>query len=119
MPQFRKERVSELLKQTISDILTHDIKDPRTSGITITDVLMSPDLKTARVFFSSLADGQIEAHLKGLTKAEGFIRRRLRIELDLKYIPTLTFSYDSSFDYSLKINKILKEIERITVDNDD
>ncbi|MCL5125117.1 MAG: 30S ribosome-binding factor RbfA [Deltaproteobacteria bacterium] len=119
MPQFRKERVSELLKQTISDILTHDIKDPRTLGVTITEVLMSSDLKSARVFFSSLADGEIEAHLKGLGKAEGFIRHRLREELDLKYIPTLTFFYDSSFDHSVKIAKILKEIESTAVDKND
>ncbi|MGC8603992.1 MAG: 30S ribosome-binding factor RbfA [Desulfomonilaceae bacterium] len=119
MPQFRKERVSELLKETISDVLAHDIKDPRTIGITITDVLMSPDLKSAKVFFSSLADGQVEVHLKGLARAEGFIRHRLRRELDLKYIPVLTFFYDSSFDHSLKISKLLKEIETTTVNSND
>ncbi|MDR3603934.1 MAG: 30S ribosome-binding factor RbfA [Desulfomonilaceae bacterium] len=119
MPQFRKKRVSELLKQTISDILTHNIKDPRVSGVTITDVLMSSDLKSARVYFSSLTDGRMDDHLQGLAKAEGFIRHRLKEELDLKYIPILTFFYDSSFDYSVKISKLLKEIESTTVNEND
>jgi ribosome-binding factor A len=119
MAHFRKERVSELLKQTISEILSHDVKDPRVEDVTITEVLMSPDLKSARVFFSCLAHEEIESHTKGLTKAEGFIRHRLKEELDLKYIPMLTFFYDSSFDHSLKISKILKEIETTTGSEND
>lgn len=111
MPNFRKQRVSELLKQTISDIIGQDIKDPRVQGVTITDVVMSPDLKSAKVFFSSLNDGKVDLHTEGLSKAEGFIRRRLKEELDLKYIPLLTFFYDSSFDYSDKISKLIKDIE--------
>ncbi|MCX5872868.1 MAG: 30S ribosome-binding factor RbfA [Deltaproteobacteria bacterium] len=119
MPHFRKQRVSELLKQTISDIINQDIKDPRVQGVTITDVLMSPDLKSAKVFFSSLNDGKVDLHTKGLAKAEGFIRRRLKDELDLKYIPLLTFYYDSSFDYSDKISKLLKDIESAPVSEND
>lgn len=119
MPQFRKARVSELLKQTISDIIRDDIKDPRVQGVTITEVSMSSDLKSARVFFSSLDDGKIEHHCQGLGAAEKFIRRRLKTELSLKYIPLLTFAYDTSFDHSLKISKILKEIDIESGDRND
>jgi len=110
MTSHRKHRVAELLRQAISDIVVHRIKDPRVQGITITDVQMSADLKSARVYFSSLTDGKMDLHLKGLNAAEGFIRRELRIELDLKYIPALAFFYDTSFDNFSRINKILKEI---------
>lgn len=87
------------------------IKDPRVQGVTITEVRMSGDLKTARVYFSGLTDGKNETHLAGLTASEGFIRHQLREELDLKYIPQLSFFYDSSFDNFARINKILKEID--------
>jgi ribosome-binding factor A len=110
MTKFRKNRVAELLRQAISDIVVLRIKDPRVQGITITEVQMSADLKSARVYFSSLTDGQTELHLQGLAAAEGFIRRQLRSELDLKYIPALAFFYDTSFDNFYRINKILKEI---------
>ncbi len=111
MPKFRKDRVSELLVQAISDIIRLKIKDPRVQGVTITEVKMSADLKSATVYFCSLMDGMAAEHKKGLDTAAGFIRKSLRSELDLKYIPELSFFYDSSFDNFVKIDKILKEID--------
>jgi ribosome-binding factor A len=110
MSNFRKDRVGELLKEVISEIVTLRIKDPRVQGITITDIRMSQDLKTANIYFSGLGDGREDSHRKGLEAASGFIRHQLRKNLDLKYIPELHFFYDTSFDNSLKINKILKEL---------
>jgi ribosome-binding factor A len=111
MTRFRKDRVAELLLQAISDIVMLKIKDPRVQGITITEVRMSGDLKSASVYFSSLTDGKADDHKKGLEKAAGFIRRQLRSELDLKYIPELSFFYDTSFDNFSHINKLLKQLE--------
>jgi ribosome-binding factor A len=117
MPSFRRNRVAELLRQAISEIVVFEIKDPRVRGVTITEVQMSADLKSARVYFSCLADKQNEMHKKGLDSATPFIRRKLRDALDLKYIPELSFWYDSAFDHSIRIGKILKEIN--TSSNDD
>jgi ribosome-binding factor A len=102
--------VAELIRHVISDLIRSKIKDPRVEGITITEVHMAPDLKSARVFFSSLADGKSEVHKQGLEAAAGFIRHRLRTELCLKYIPALTFSYDTSFDNFARIDSILKDL---------
>ncbi|MBI5571029.1 MAG: 30S ribosome-binding factor RbfA [Desulfomonile tiedjei] len=118
MPRFRKDRVAELVRQVLADLLRRKIKDPRTEGITITEVRMSADLKIATVYFSSLADGKDEVHLQGLMACEGFLRHELRRELDLKYIPQLTFMYDSAFDNFDRINRILKGLEgRETADD--
>jgi ribosome-binding factor A len=111
MSRFRKDRVAELLVQAISDIVRLKIKDPRVQGVTITEVRMAGDLKSAVVYFSSLTDGKADDHKKGLEAAAGYIRRNLREELSLKYIPELSFYYDNSFDNFFKINKLLKEIE--------
>lgn len=111
MPNFRKDRVAGLIREVIADIIVRRIKDPRVQGITITDVRMSADLKIARVYFSSLTDGKAEDHQKGLESAQGFLRRELRKELDLRYIPELSFFYDTAFDYSVKISEILKGLE--------
>jgi len=105
---FRKNRVAELIRQVISDIIVFKIKDPRVQGVTITDVVMAADLKSAKVYFCSLADGRDEIHKAGLEAAEGFIRRHLRLELDLKYIPRLSFFYDTSFDTYDRVRRILK-----------
>lgn len=111
MSRFRKDRVSELIREVISDIILFKVKDPRVQGITITEVQMAADLKSARVYFSSLADGKAQMHQEGLQAAEKFIRHQLRAELDLKYIPTLSFSYDESFDNFARINRLLRGIE--------
>ncbi len=110
MSSFRKSRVAELLRQAISDIVVLRIKDPRVQGVTITEVRMTDDLKSAKVYFSSLTDGKADSHRKGLENAGGFIRHQLRQQLDLKYIPELSFFYDTSFDNFSRINKLLKEI---------
>jgi ribosome-binding factor A len=111
MPNFRKKRVEELVREVISDLILKSVKDPRVQGVTITEVRMASDLKSANVYFSALADGRSETHLKGLQAAEGFIRMRLKKELTLKYIPTLTFHYDTAFDNFARIDSILKEIK--------
>lgn len=110
MSKFRKHRVAGLLREVISDIVFHKIKDPRVRDVTITEVRMSNDLKSARVYFGCLASSDPETRKQGLESALGFIRRELRRELDLKYIPELMFSYDTSFDHSSKISRILKEL---------
>jgi ribosome-binding factor A len=110
MAKFRKDRVAELIRQVISDLVVLKIKDPRVQGVTITEVRMSADLKTARIYFCSLADGKAQVHQQGLESAAGFIRRELRQQLDLKYVPELSFFYDNSFDYSAHINELLKRI---------
>ncbi len=111
MTSFRKDRVAELIRQALSDLILAKIKDPRVQGVTITEVQLSADLKLARVYFSSLNDGQVPAHQAGLAAAEGFIRRELRRELDLKYIPQLVFTYDTSFDHFARIDRLLKDLD--------
>ncbi len=108
MSRFRKDRVAELIHQVIADLIISKIKDPRVQGVTITEVLLSSDLKSARVYYCGLSGEQNEDQQRGLEAAEGFIRRQLRAELDLKYIPQLSFFYDTAFDNSARINKILK-----------
>ncbi len=115
---FRKDRVAELVRQVISDIVRFDLKDPRTEGVTITEVRMSGDLKSAKIYFAALADGMSQTHQEGLIAAGGFIRRRLREEVDLKYIPELSFFYDTAFDNYDRIDRILKEIQGADNDND-
>ncbi|MFH1116208.1 MAG: 30S ribosome-binding factor RbfA [Pseudomonadota bacterium] len=111
MPKFRKDRVAGLIREVVADLVVRRIKDPRVLGVTITDVRLSADLKTAAVYFGSLTDGKAEDHKRGLESAQGFIRRELGRELDLRYVPELTFFYDTAFDHSLRINQILKELD--------
>ncbi|QTA93390.1 30S ribosome-binding factor RbfA [Desulfonema magnum] len=112
-PFKRADRVGGLIQETLSDILRKKIKDPRLDMTVITGVEMSADLKNARIFFSTSAgseDRQKEV-AAGFQSAMGYIRRTLARELELRYMPTLKFYYDTSFDYGAHIDNVLKKIE--------
>ncbi|MEW6350016.1 MAG: 30S ribosome-binding factor RbfA [Thermodesulfobacteriota bacterium] len=118
MGGFRKDRVSELVRELIADVVRLKIKDPRVEGVTITEVRMSRDLKSAIVFFCSLTDGKVQRHKQGLEAAAGFIRHEIASLADLKYIPSLSFEYDTSFDNFDRINRILKTLQPAEPAND-
>jgi ribosome-binding factor A len=114
MESKRPERVADLLRQEIADILLRRVKDPRISVITITGVQVSRDLQNATVFFCLTGTSDpavLESALEGLSKAKSFMRQELGKRLRLRYVPQLIFRYDSSLDYGAKIERILKELQ--------
>ncbi|OQY59539.1 MAG: ribosome-binding factor A [Desulfobacteraceae bacterium 4572_88] len=111
-PFTRADRVGELIRAALSDILRKEIKDPRLEMTVITGVEMSRDLKSARIYFSTSAGdaGRRKAALAGFKSALGYIRRTLARELELRYMPSLRFFYDESFDYGARIDAVLKSV---------
>lgn len=113
MSYNRAERVGDLIKEEVATLILHgEIKDPRIGLVTITGVKMSRDLKSARVYFSMVAEAEeIEESKTGLNKASGFIRRALASKLSLKYIPSISFEYDDSLEYSSRMEKVFRELK--------
>ncbi|MBN1636197.1 MAG: 30S ribosome-binding factor RbfA [Deltaproteobacteria bacterium] len=109
---IRQARVGDLLKETLAEMIQRKVKDPRVQGITITDVDVSVDLKSAHVFFCLWDAQQKTEALDGLNSAEGFLRHALKKVLRIKNIPSLKFIYDDSFDYGAKIDDILNDIHK-------
>jgi ribosome-binding factor A len=106
----RKERVEGLIKQEISRIILHELKDPRCGFCTVTRVHVSGDLKTAAVYVSVLGEeANQRTTLRGLQHAKGFIERRLFKELKLKHPPAISFHIDHSIERSVRISQILRE----------
>lgn len=114
----RADRVADLIKQELSDILRREAGDPRIANITVTDVKLTDDLRSARIYFVELGKDRLsESVEKGLTKARGFLKRELGKRLQLRYIPELAFFYDPSFEYGSRIEKLLKEIKKDELDD--
>ena len=108
----RSERVGDLIREVISEMILRDLGDPRLATVTITEVEVTADLKLARVFFSARGDqGREEAALKGLESAAGFIKKNLGRELRLRYMPELIFQVDRSFDYGSRIDRLIQTIQ--------
>lgn len=111
LPYKRSQRVSDLIREEIADILMYRLKDPRIGFITVTGVDMTSDLKFAKVFVSILKEEERELTLEILNSAKNFIRSALSKRLRMKFIPNVEFRLDTSIEYGYKIDKLLKEIK--------
>lgn len=113
MASRRSHRVAVLLKTEISDIIRTRIKDPLIGFITITEIVLTDDLRIARVYFSVLGDeNQKQDSLKGLQRAGTFIQNELGSRLYLRYIPRLEFYFDESSKYGANIERILLDLKK-------
>ena len=108
----RQLRVGELVKQNLGQLfLRNEAKIPliNTKLITVTEVRMTPDLKTARVYVIPLGGIDTKGTVKILTEYAHLVRKALSKRLDIKFLPKLTFVEDNSFEYAEKIERIIKE----------
>jgi ribosome-binding factor A len=107
----RADRVADLIKAELSDILLKEVRDPRIGTVTITGVDLTADLRSAKIYFVRMGEDTSSRELQeALEKASGFIRRELGKRLQLRYIPTLAFVYDRSFEYGDKIERLLSQV---------
>lgn len=108
----RIKSVSALLKQVLSEIVFREIKDPRVgSFLTITDVKVSRDLRSARVYVSTIDDSQdIKLAVLGLNNAGNFIRRRVQQEITLRRTPTLSFFVDESIKRGVEMCNLIDSL---------
>jgi ribosome-binding factor A len=109
----RADRVADLIRMEIADLLLKQVRDPRIGSVTITGVKVSDDLKMARIFFVELGKDQCGQEVRaGLAKAAGFLRRELGRRIQLRSVPELLFSYDPSFAYGDRIERLISEIHQ-------
>ncbi|HNQ84739.1 MAG TPA: 30S ribosome-binding factor RbfA [Deltaproteobacteria bacterium] len=112
MLSIRQARVGDLIRQTVAELVQRRVKDPRVEGITITGADVSVDLKVGHIFFCVMDPSRKEEALEGLRSSAGFLRHELKKTLRLKTVPSLSFSYDESFDYGSKIDELLDHINK-------
>jgi len=108
----RTERVNQLLREEISELL-RQAKDPRLdSFVTVTEVNITPDLRHAKVFVSILGDEkEQERVLAGLAAASGFLRRQLAPRLTMRFVPELAFLRDDSIERGSHLLQLIDQIE--------
>jgi ribosome-binding factor A len=110
MAKYRQGRINDEFQKEIAMIL-RDVKDPRVSGafISVTGATVTPDLRNAKVYYSSLTGDKKEIK-KGLQAANGFIRSQIARRMNLRITPEIAFVEDGSIEYGAKISKILEGI---------
>jgi ribosome-binding factor A len=111
LPYKRSERVGDLIREEVADLIMYKLKDPRIGFVTVTGVEMTADLKLARVFVSIMKEEERELTLDILNASKNFIRSHLSKRLRMKFIPAIEFRLDTSVEYGLRIDRLLKEIK--------
>lgn len=116
-PSQRQLRVGEELRHGLARVLGHhDLRDPalQDADITVTEVRVSPDLKSVTAFVMPLGGDHAGEVLAALERSASFLRGRLAREVPMRFAPSLRFALDTSFDHASRIEAILHrpEVER-------
>jgi ribosome-binding factor A len=107
----RSQRVSDLVRAEISRLVLLEAHDPELRKVTITDVQMPADLRSARVYFSALGgEEERERALEALDRASGFLRREVGRRCALRFAPELHFFADRSIERGARIEEILANV---------
>lgn len=111
MSHLRIEKVQELVKQEISQIILYELKDPRIGFVTVTKVKMTGDLREAKIFVSIMGkDEAIKNTFEGLKSSLGFIRREIGKRIRLRFTPEISFEPDRSLAYSSHIQELIMRL---------
>jgi ribosome-binding factor A len=115
----RIEKIADLIKCELSSILLLKVRDSRVTGVTITQVRMSSDLKEARVYFDC-GGSEDERQLveEGLVHSTGFLRRELAGCLAMKTVPRLHFFYDETREIHDTAEQILDDMGKDHLNGD-
>ena len=111
----RQLRVGEMIKQALGMIFIRDeakLTNLSTKEITVTEVRMSPDLKTAKIFVMPLGGKDAEEVVAKLKEFSFVIRKVLSKRIVMKFLPKLFFVKDDSFDYAEKIENLIKQTNK-------
>jgi len=108
---IKNTRINAEVQRELSNII-RELKDPRVGIMTsVTAVEVAPDLKTCKAYISVLGSEQEKADtMKGLKSAEGFIRRQLARELNLRNTPEMRFILDTSIEYGVTMSKMIADV---------
>jgi ribosome-binding factor A len=110
-PSQRQLRVGELVRHSLSDMLTRgEVRDPvlQSASVTVTEARMSPDLRVATLFVMPLGGTDAGPVVAALERARGFLRGRIASELDLRFAPELRFAVDTSFTEAQRLDSLLR-----------
>ena len=107
----RPHRVADQLRAEIADLVARELHDPGIGFLTITHVKVTPDLQTARVYYTTLGDAKGRRETaRALGRATPFLRRHIGRRLRLKRVPELEFFFDEAVERGDRIEQILQEI---------
>ena len=109
----RPEKVAELVREEIAQIVGYELEDPRLESVTVTDVRVADNLRDASVYVTAEGTEAEKAEaMKALQKAAPYVRRQLGSVLNLRYTPELHFVRDTVEESAARVEALLSEIKQ-------
>jgi ribosome-binding factor A len=115
----RASRVAEQIRRELAELIQLELKDPRVSMITLTDVEVTADYTHAKVFYTTLAGAEQQPEIaKGLAAASRYLRRELGKRIHLHHLPELHFVFDSSVERGTYLSHLIDQAVQSHSDSD-
>ncbi len=112
MTDHRTERISEALREELTELIAYELSDPRVAGAIVTDVQVSPDKRHAFVRVNILPEADKQETLAALDHARNFLKRELSVRLGLFRIPDLHFDADIQSELGGRMEQLLKRVRK-------
>jgi len=106
--KHRKDRLEELIKRIVSEIIFRELKDPRIGFVTVTGVELSKDLAEAKIGISILGNStEVRKSMEGIRSSSGYVQKLLGKELKIRNVPRVHFFLDKSVEEGVElVNRI-------------
>jgi ribosome-binding factor A len=109
----RTERVADIIREEIAQIVGYELEDPRLTMVTVTEVRLSGDKRTARVYFTVTGDeNEHKSALAALKRAAPYVRKQLGLSLNLPRTPEIHFVRDRVEEEGERVDQLLHQIEK-------
>lgn len=118
--KLRAQRIADRVREELSELLIHEISDPRLLGVSVTDVTVDRELSYANIYVSAIEGSERSQEiLEGLESAQGFIRRELAQRVELRAFPRLRFHWDPTFERADHIEKLFDSLQNESDSSDE
>ena len=108
--EARNRKIADAIQRELSELIRLEMRDPRVTMVTLTDVEVARDNSHAKVFFTSLGnEAQVESCQHGLQSAAGFLRSQLAHRLTIRTVPQLHFEIDTSIERGVRLSKLIDD----------
>ena len=107
----RNARLEGEIRVVLTELLQHDVNDPRLAGVTVSVVRLSADRSHSRIYFSLIGDDERERQAAdGFAAASPFLRRELSRRMRLRAVPSLEFLRDTSYEYGDHMERVFQKL---------
>ncbi|MCC9605003.1 30S ribosome-binding factor RbfA [Blastopirellula sp. JC732] len=111
MSSRRLLKAASAIREVVSMAILTELRNPRVSGVTVTGVEMSPDMRQAKVHVSIMGSEQKQAEcLEALQRSAGFLQAKINDRIETRYTPKLEFVIDKGVKHSIEVARILRDV---------